>query len=117
MSQGNTAGRKKWRLTSADMGVLFTAVFVGRCFLAGSPKDVYGMVRYALPHMRLAVDGKQRFYFREPSGFRQWVGAMLGGKFGEAQALANLRDKIGRRCGDVDNQRVLGLFEGFELAS
>ena len=36
---------------AATFGVLLIAVFVGLSVMAGSPKDAYGMVRYALPHM------------------------------------------------------------------
>jgi hypothetical protein len=55
-------------------------VFIGLSVMAGSPKDAYGMVRYALPHMHrgnlkvgdeapdprvLALDGTQTFHVRE----------------------------------------------------
>jgi Iodothyronine deiodinase len=71
---------KKWKWTLAVLGVLLVAVFIGLSVMAGSPKDAYGMVRYALPHMHrsklhpgdaapdaqvLALDGKQRFHLRE----------------------------------------------------
>jgi hypothetical protein len=56
--------------------------------MAGSPKDVYGMVRYALPHMHrgtlkvgsdapdarlVALDGESRFHIRERTGARPLV--------------------------------------------
>jgi hypothetical protein len=59
---------------------LVILAFVGLCVLAGSPKDAYGMVRYALPHMHrgnlkvgsdapdariVALDGTNRFHIRE----------------------------------------------------
>ncbi|HEX8837506.1 MAG TPA: hypothetical protein VF748_11260, partial [Candidatus Acidoferrum sp.] len=34
------------------LAVILLAAFGALCYLAGSPKDAYGMVRYALPHMR-----------------------------------------------------------------
>ena len=37
--------------TSVVFGVLLIAAFVGLSMMAGSPKDAYGMLRYALPHM------------------------------------------------------------------
>jgi hypothetical protein len=68
----------KW--TAAVVGSLVVAAFVGLCVMAGSPKDAYGMVRYALPHMHrgslkvgsdapdariVALDGVNRFHIRE----------------------------------------------------
>src|SRR6266852_4907243 len=62
--------------------------FVGLSFMAGSPKDVYGLVRYALPHMHrsklragddapdvrlLSLDGSNRFHLRERIGARPLV--------------------------------------------
>ncbi|PYU61722.1 MAG: hypothetical protein DMG56_13025 [Acidobacteria bacterium] len=40
-----------WRWVAGILGVLFLAAFAVLSFIAGSPKDAYGMVRYALPHM------------------------------------------------------------------
>ena len=63
-----------------SFGVLVLLVFAGLSFLAGSPRDAYGMVRYALPHMKrgslhvgddapdavlVALDGQSRFHLRE----------------------------------------------------
>jgi hypothetical protein len=60
--------------------VLLLGAFVGLSVMAGSPKDAYGMVRYALPHMHrgnlkvgedapdarlVALDGTERFHIRE----------------------------------------------------
>lgn len=69
-----------WIWILGGVGFLLVAVFVGLCFMAGSPKDVYGMVRYALPYMHrgtlragdeapdaqlLALDGDDHFHIRE----------------------------------------------------
>jgi len=76
----------KWTL-AIFLGVLAVA-FAGLSFMAGSPKDVYGMVRYALPHMHrgklkvgadapdvrlLALDGSSHFHLRERTGARPLV--------------------------------------------
>ena len=70
------------------LAVLLLAAFGVLCYLAGSPKDAYGMVRYALPHMRrgtlqvgsdapdarlVALDGINRFHVRERLGRRPLV--------------------------------------------
>jgi hypothetical protein len=75
-----------WTLRSI-LGLLVLA-FVGLSFMAGSPKDVYGLVRYALPHMHrgklrvgedapdvklLALDGSGHFHLRERTGARPLV--------------------------------------------
>ena len=56
--------------------------------MAGSPRDVYGMMRYALPHMHsgnlrvgddapdarlVALDGANRFHIRERTGAKPLV--------------------------------------------
>jgi hypothetical protein len=76
----------KW--AACALAVLALAAFVMLSFLAGSPKDVYGMVRYALPHMHrgtlkvgsdapdvrlVALDGENRFHIRERMGARPLV--------------------------------------------
>ena len=76
----------KWTLGSA-LG-LIVVVFTGLSFMAGSPRDVYGLVRYALPHMHrgklhpgddapdarlLGLDGATRFHLRERIGARPLV--------------------------------------------
>ncbi len=68
----------KWSLVSA--AGLLLAAFIGLSFLAGSPRDTYEMVRYALPYMHtgnlrvggnapdvqlVALDGNTRFQLRE----------------------------------------------------
>jgi len=68
--------------------VLFVAAFGVLWYLAGSPKDAYGMVRYAFPHMHrgtlkvgsdapdvqlLALDGAAHFHLREHVGPRPLV--------------------------------------------
>ena len=70
------------------LAVLLLAAFGALCYLAGSPKDAYGMVRYALPHMRrgtlqvgsdapdarlVALDGINHFHIRERLGRRPLV--------------------------------------------
>lgn len=76
----------KWGLLSF-VGLL-VLVFVGLSIMAGSPKDAYGMVRYALPHMHrgnlkvgddapdarvLALDGTTQFHIRERMAGRPLV--------------------------------------------
>ncbi len=76
----------KWMLGSI-LGLVVIA-FAGLSFMAGSPKDVYGMVRYALPHMHrgklhpgddapdvrlLALDGSSHFHLRERTGAKPLV--------------------------------------------
>ena len=76
----------KWGLISF-VGLLLL-VFVGLSIMAGSPKDAYSMVRYALPHMHigdlkvgddapdarlLALDGMTQFHIRERTAGRPLV--------------------------------------------
>jgi hypothetical protein len=75
----------KWGLLSV---VLVVAIFIGMSVMAGSPKDAYGMVRYALPHMHrgtlkvgdeapdarlVALDGSTFFHIRERTAGRPLV--------------------------------------------
>ena len=77
-----------WKWTAVIFGVLLVAAFGALSYMAGSPKDVYGMVRYALPHMHrgtlkvgsdapdariVALDGTSRFHIRERTGARPLV--------------------------------------------
>jgi hypothetical protein len=77
-----------WKWTLGSVGVLVVGAFIGLSVMAGSPKDVYGMVRYALPHMHrgklragddapdvklLALDGSNHFHLRERTGARPLV--------------------------------------------
>jgi hypothetical protein len=77
--------KQMWIWIAAVLGVLLIAAFVGLSVMAGSPKDAYGMVRYALPYMHrgklkpgdnapdaplLALDGKDQFRIRERIGGR-----------------------------------------------
>jgi hypothetical protein len=70
------------------LAVLLVAAFGALCYTAGGPKDAYGMVRYALPHMYrgtlkvgsdapdarvVALDGTSRFHIREHVGARPLV--------------------------------------------
>ena len=72
----------------AVLAAIILAAFGAFCFLAGSPKDAYGMVRYALPRMHrgtlrvgddapdarlMALDGASRFHIRERTRRRPLV--------------------------------------------
>jgi hypothetical protein len=76
----------KW-VTGAGL-VLLLGAFVGLSVMAGSPKDAYGMVRYALPHMHrgnlkvgddapdarlVGLDGSDHFHIRERTGAKPLV--------------------------------------------
>ncbi len=76
-----------WKWAIGIVLVLLVAVFVGLSLMAGSPKDAYGMVRYALPHMHrgnlkvgddapdaklVALDGTDHFHIRERTGGSRW---------------------------------------------
>lgn len=76
----------KW--LAGVLAVLFVAAFAVLSYIAGSPKDAYGMVRYALPHMHrgnlkvgndapdarlVALDGTSHFHIRERTGARPLV--------------------------------------------
>ena len=75
--------KRFWKWTAGVLGVLFVGAFAGLSILAGGPKDAYGMVRYALPHMHrgtlkvgsdapdarlVALDGTSHFRIRERTG-------------------------------------------------
>ena len=72
--------KRMWIWLAVGLGVILLAAFIGLSIMAGSPKDAYGMVRYALPHMHrgtlkvgddapdariLALDGTTGFHIRE----------------------------------------------------
>ena len=76
----------KWTL--GVLAVLLVAAFIALSVMAGSPRDAYGMVRYALPHMHrgtlspgddapdarlVALDGSSHFHIRERTGARPLV--------------------------------------------
>lgn len=76
----------KW--FAGGLAMLFIAAFAVLSYMAGSPKDAYGMVRYALPHMHrgnlkvggdapdarlVALDGTSHFHIRERTGPRPLV--------------------------------------------
>jgi len=80
--------KRFWKWTAGILGVLFVTVFAALSYMAGSPKDAYGMVRYALPHMHrgtlrvgsdapdariVALDGVSRFHIRERTHDRPLV--------------------------------------------
>ncbi|MGH9454176.1 MAG: hypothetical protein ACRD51_06940 [Candidatus Acidiferrum sp.] len=77
-----------WKWTAAILALLLLSAFLVLCKLAGSPRDAYFMVRYALPHMHrgnlkvgdvapdarlLALDGSSHFHIRERTGARPLV--------------------------------------------
>jgi hypothetical protein len=77
-----------WKWTAGIFGVLLVGAFAVLSYMAGSPKDVYGMVRYALPPMHrgrlkvgsdapdariVALDGVSRFHIRERTHERPLV--------------------------------------------
>jgi hypothetical protein len=80
--------KRFWKWTIGIAALLLLAAFTMLSFMAGSPKDVYGMVRYALPHMHrgtlrvgsdapdvrlLGLDGASHFHLRERIGARPLV--------------------------------------------
>jgi hypothetical protein len=77
-----------WKWTIGVVLALFIAAFIGLSLMAGSPKDAYGMVRYALPHMHsgklkvgddapdvrlVALNGSDHFHLRERTGAKPLV--------------------------------------------
>jgi hypothetical protein len=77
-----------WKWTIGVALALFLVAFIGLSLMAGSPKDAYGMVRYALPHMHrgklkvgddapdarlVALNGSDRFHIRERTGAKPLV--------------------------------------------
>ncbi len=77
-----------WTWIGCSLGVLLLVAFAGLSYLAGSPKDAYSMVRYALPHMHrgtlkvgddapdarlVSLDGSNHFHIRERAGQRPLV--------------------------------------------
>jgi hypothetical protein len=77
-----------WKWVAGVFGVLLVAAFIVLSIIAGSPRDAYGMVRYALPHMHrgtlkvgsdapdarlVALDGTTHFHIRERTGARPLV--------------------------------------------
>ena len=77
-----------WKWMIAVVVFLPVAAFAVLSFMAGSPRDAYGMVRYALPHMHrgtlkpgddapdarlVMLDGANSFHLRERTGGRPLV--------------------------------------------
>jgi hypothetical protein len=77
-----------WKWTLGVFAVLLVGAFAFFSYLAGSPMDAYGMIRYALPHMHrgnlqvgsdapdariVALDGTKHFHIRERTGDRPLV--------------------------------------------
>jgi hypothetical protein len=69
-----------WKRFTIAFAALLVVVYAGLSYVAGGPRDVYGMVRYALPYMHrgtlragdnapdvrlLALDGLTHFHIRE----------------------------------------------------
>jgi hypothetical protein len=80
--------KRFWKWSLGVVAFLLLAAFTVLSFMAGSPKDAYGMVRYALPHMHrgtlkvgddapderlVALDGASGFHIRERTGGRPLV--------------------------------------------
>jgi hypothetical protein len=77
-----------WKWTIGVFLVLLLGFFLVLCKMAGSPRDAYGMVRYAFPHMHrgslkvgddapdarlVSLDGSNHFHIRERTGSRPLV--------------------------------------------
>jgi hypothetical protein len=77
-----------WKWTLGILAALLLGAFAFFSYMAGSPKDAYGMIRYALPHMHrgnlkvgsdapdariVSLDGVNRFHIRERTGGRPLV--------------------------------------------
>jgi hypothetical protein len=77
-----------WKWTVGVALASLIGVFVGLSLMAGSPKDAYGMVRYAFPHMHrgnlklgddapdarlVSLDGSDHFHIRERTGSKPLV--------------------------------------------
>ncbi len=77
-----------WKWTVGIFGTLLVAALGVLSYIAGSPKDAYGMVRYALPHMHrgtlkvgsdapdariVDLDGVNHFHIRERTHDRPLV--------------------------------------------
>ena len=88
MFEGAAPVKRLLKWFAGILAVLLLAAFGVLCYMAGSPKDAYGMVRYALPHMRrgtlrvgsdapdarlVALDGVNHFHIRERLGRRPLV--------------------------------------------
>jgi hypothetical protein len=80
--------KRMWIWIGGSVGVVLVAAFIGFSLMAGGPKNVYGLVRYALPHMHrgnlwvgteapdaqiLALDGVSGFHIRERVNHRPLV--------------------------------------------
>jgi hypothetical protein len=80
--------KKGWIWLAAGLGALLVVAFIGLSIMAGGPKDAYGMVRYALPHMHrghlkvgddapdariLGLDGTTGYQIRQRTGERPLV--------------------------------------------
>lgn len=80
--------KRFWKWFGGALATLAVAAFALLSYMAGSPKDIYGMVRYAFPHMHrgtlklgsvapdarlVAIDGASRFHIRERTGARPLV--------------------------------------------
>jgi len=83
-----TKRRRVLKWTAISLGILFALAFGFLSFVAGSPKNVYGLVRYALPNMHrgdlrvgdrardaklYALDGVTTFHLRDRIGAKPLV--------------------------------------------
>lgn len=80
--------KRFWKWVAYTLGALLLLAYAGLSYLAGGPKDAYGMLRYALPHMHrgtlkvgsdapdarlVALDGTNHFHIRGRTGARPLV--------------------------------------------
>lgn len=80
--------RSVWRWIAVSLAVLLIAAYFLLAHFTGGPRDVYGFLRYALPHWRqgsvqlgdqapdarlVSLDGKSSFNLRERIGKRPLV--------------------------------------------
>jgi hypothetical protein len=80
--------KRRWMWIIGGFGLVLLVLAVGLSIFAGSPKDAYGLVRYALPHMHrgtlrvgddapdarlVALDGVRHFHIRERTRQRPLV--------------------------------------------
>jgi hypothetical protein len=74
---------KVWIWIGCGLGVLLLAAFAGLSYMAGSPKDAYGMVRYALPHMHR---GTLKVGDDAPDARSSWFSAVLPDRLSVARS-------------------------------
>ncbi len=82
------AGRRVWKWLGGAVLVVLLATFGLLSYLAGGPRDVYGLLRYGLPNLHrgglkvgdrapdvelVSLDGVTRFHLRDRLGGRPLV--------------------------------------------